>query len=248
MAEKRKARGMKVAAASVAMVVVGAGAAFAATIPGTDAGEVLHGTRQVDRIYGYGGADILYGYAGADSLYGGNEAGWGDRILGGSGGDRLLGQDGHDALYGERGNDELRAGYRDDLVSGGPGDDTLDGGPGADEIDAQDGQKDTIVIRYGEGDVVYYDRGIDVLESPASSQRAPSESTDLTTAEAADREVELSTQRPPRGLFEPSGEILVEHEGGKLLVSEGDLEAHLGHGDRILDPTGRAAAAEGGRD
>ncbi len=52
-------------------------------------------------------------------------------------------------------------------------------------------------------------------------------------------------QRPPRGLFEPSGEILVEHEGEKLLVSEGAFEAHLGHGDRILDPTGRAAAEEG---
>ena len=99
MAEKKKARGIKVVAASVAMVVAGSGAAFAATIPGTDAGEALHGTRQVNRIDGYGGAD---------SLYGGNEAGWGDRILGGSGGDRLLGQDGHDALYGERGNDKLR--------------------------------------------------------------------------------------------------------------------------------------------
>jgi hypothetical protein len=37
----------------------------------------------------------------------------------------------------------------------------------------------------------------------------------------------------------------VEHEGEKLLVSEGALEAHLAHGDRILDPTGRAAAEEG---
>jgi hypothetical protein len=244
MAEKKKVRGIKAVAASVAMVVVGSGAAFAATIPGTDAGEALHGTRQVDKIYGYGGADLLYGYAGADSFYGDNEAGWGDRILGGSGGDRLLGQDGHDALYGERGNDELRGGYRDDLLAGGPGEDVLDGGPGADEIDARDGHKDTIAIRYGEGDVVYYDKGLDVLEVPASSQEAASKSTGLTATEAADKEVELSTQRPPRGLFEPSGEILVEHEGEKLLVSEGALEVHLGHGDRILDPTGRAAAEE----
>ena len=59
MAEKKKARGIKVVAASVAMVVVGSGAAFAATIPGTDAGEALHGTRQVDKIYGYAGADLL---------------------------------------------------------------------------------------------------------------------------------------------------------------------------------------------
>ena len=52
-------------------------------------------------------------------------------------------------------------------------------------------------------------------------------------------------ERSPEGLFEPFGKVLVEHEGEKLLVSEGALEAHLGHGDRILDPTGRAAAEEG---
>jgi hypothetical protein len=248
MAEKKRARSIKVVAASIAMVVVGSGAAFAATIPGTDAGEVLHGTRQVDRIYGYGGADLVYGYAGADSLYGGNEAGWGDRIQGGPGGDRMLGQDGHDALYGERGNDELRGGYRDDLVSGGPGEDILDGGPGADEINAQDGQKDTISVRFGEGDVVYYDKGIDVLEAPVSSGEKAGKSTGLTAAKAAEEDIELSTQRPPRGLFEPSGEVLVEHEGEKLLVSEGTLEAHLEHGDQILDPTGRATATEEVRD
>jgi hypothetical protein len=64
MAEKKKARGIKVVATSVAMVAVGSGAAFAATIPGTDAGEALHGTRQVNRIYGYGGADSLWGQRG----------------------------------------------------------------------------------------------------------------------------------------------------------------------------------------
>jgi hypothetical protein len=37
MAEKKKARGIKLAAASLAMVVVGSGAALAATIPGTNA-------------------------------------------------------------------------------------------------------------------------------------------------------------------------------------------------------------------
>jgi hypothetical protein len=39
-------------------------------------------------------------------------------------------------------------------VAGGYGEDTLDGGPGADEINARDGPKDTIEIRFGEGDVV----------------------------------------------------------------------------------------------
>ncbi len=243
MAEKKKARGIKVVAASVAMVVVGSGAAFAATIPGTDAGEALNGTRQVDKIYGYGGADLLYGYAGADSLYGGNEAGWGDRILGGSGGDRLLGQDGHDALYGERGNDELRGGYRDDLLAGGPGEDVLDGGPGADEIDARDGQKDTIAIRYGEGDVVYYDKGIDVLEASTASGGAAGENAGLSVAEAIETgKVKVVAGDPPADLFGHTGKVLVEHDGEELLVDENEVKVHTAHGDEVLDPTGRSGA------
>ncbi len=243
MTEKKKARGIKVVAASVAMVVVGSGAAFAATIPGTDAGEALDGTRQVDKIYGYGGADLLYGYAGADSLYGGNEAGWGDRILGGSGGDRLLGQDGHDALYGERGNDELRGGYRDDLLAGGPGEDVLDGGLGADEIDARDGQKDTISIRFGEGDVVYYDKGLDVLEASTASQRASGENAGLTVAEAIESgRVKVVAENPPAGLFGHTGKVLMEHGSESLLVPEGEVGRHAGHGDEVLDPTGRSGA------
>jgi hypothetical protein len=82
------------------------------------------------------------------------------------------------------------------LVSGGPGNDTLDGGPGSDEINARDGEKDTIVIRFGEGDVVYYDKGLDVLKVPVEGRGI------------ADK-VELTTERPPEGLFEPSGKILV---------------------------------------
>jgi Ca2+-binding RTX toxin-like protein len=115
---------------------------------------VLDGTPRADTIYALGGADLVRGYDEKDFLYGGNEAGWGDKILGGSGGDRVLGQDGHDALYGEGGDDELRGGYREDLLAGGPGNDIPDGGPGADEINAYDGQKDTIAIRPGEGDAV----------------------------------------------------------------------------------------------
>jgi hypothetical protein len=67
MAEKKKARGIKLAAASLAMVVVGSGAALAATDPGTNAGEVLRGTDRADTIHGYGGADLIYGYGGGDT-------------------------------------------------------------------------------------------------------------------------------------------------------------------------------------
>ena len=232
-------KNIKTMAATMALAVaLSAGAASATTtaiIEGTNKGEVLNGTPRADTVYALGGADLVRGYAERNLLYGGNEAGWGDKILGGTFSDRIFGQDGHDALYGEAGNDEVRGGYRDDLVAGGSGNDTLDGGPGADEIDARDGEKDTIVIRSGEGDVVYYDRGIDVLAAPASSQGSAS----LTASEAGE-EAELLAGRPPEGLFEPHGKILVEHKGERVLVAERALESHLGHSDEIVDPTGRA--------
>jgi hypothetical protein len=53
-------------------------------------------------------------------------------------------------------------------LAGGLGEDVPDGGPGADEIDTRNRRKDTIAFRFGEGDVGYYDRGLDVLESPVS--------------------------------------------------------------------------------
>jgi Ca2+-binding RTX toxin-like protein len=197
---------------------------------------VLDGTPRADTIYALGGADLVRGYTERDILYGGNEAGWGDKIKGGTFDDQIFGQDGRDALYGEGGNDEVRGGYRDDIVAGGPGNDILDGGPGSDETDARDGQKDTIVICSGEGDVVYYDEGLDVLVAPAS----PQGTAGLSAAEA-DEKAELSAERPPQGLFEPHGKVLVEHEGEEVLVSEQALEGYLGHGDEIIDPTGRAA-------
>ena len=206
-----------------------AGAAFAAVKDGTNAGDALYGTPQADTIYGYGGADLIKGFGGKDVLYGGNEAGWGDKILGGTNDDRVYGQKGDDGLYGGSGDDSVRGGY---------GNDTLDGGPGADEINAQDGQKDTIVIRSGEYDTAYFDRGLDVLQDKMS----PQGSTGLTASEVG--KVELSTERPPEGLFEHTGKVLVEHRGEELLLAEKELEGHLGHGDEILDPTGRSGAEQ----
>ena len=228
-------------------VALSAGAASADLKRGTDRGEVLDGTPRPDTIYALGGADLVRGFAERDHLYGGNEAGWGDEVRGGTFGDWVFGQDGKDAVYGERGDDEVRGGFRADLVVGGSGEDVLDGGPGADEIDARDGQKDTVVIRFGEGDVVYYDRGLDVLVSPASSRETADEGAAVTASEAAKNGVELLAERPPKGLFEPSNKVLVEHDGEKLLVPELALEGHMGHGDEILDPTGRAEAEQGGR-
>jgi hypothetical protein len=221
-------------------VSVSAGAASAKTLDGTSNGDALYGTAYGDTIYGYGGADLAYGYGGTDLLYGGNETGRGDKLLGGASSDLVLGQKGDDALYGQGGADKVTGGYGHDLVVGGSGEDTLDGGPGSDEINARDGQKDTIIIRPGEYDTVYYDKGIDVLQEQAISEGAPDGSAELTTSGTG--KTELLAKRPPEGLFALTGKVLVEHGSEELLIPEGELKGHLGHGDEIIDPTGRAAA------
>ena len=92
------------------------------------------------------------------------------------------------------------------------------------------------MIRPGEGDVVYYDRNLDVLVLPVEGKG----STALSASEAGEK-AELKAERPPEGLFEPSSKILIEHEGERVFVSERALEGHLGHGDEMIDPTGRAS-------
>lgn len=210
MTEKKKAKGIKVAAASVAMVAVGSGAALAATIEGTAASDhitgspgpdTIRGLGSADALYGRGGLDALYGNSGPDGLYGGNERGWADKLVGGFGDDRVFGQGGDDGVYGNSGNDRVHGGYGGDLVVGGSGNDVLSGGPGGDEINARDGQKDTVVIRAGEHDTVYYDKGLDGFRISASSRATAGEGTELTAEEAA-KKADLHTERPPEGLFE----------------------------------------------
>jgi len=240
-------RTAKVMVATAVMVPLSATVALAATFYGTPYGDALYGTNYVDTIYGYGGADLIYGYGGADTLYGGNESGTGDKILGGYGDDRVYGEYGDDALYGDSGNDGVYGGYGDDLVQGGYGYDTLSGGPGADQINAQEGQKDTInVCGSGYGDVVYYDRGLDVLVGCVSAQGTASKESAAMSADEVVKagKVKLVAEKPPKGLFEHTGKVLVEHKGKELLVAEKDLKGHIGHGDHIIDPTGRSGAEE----
>ncbi|MDP9440105.1 MAG: hypothetical protein M3P49_15425 [Actinomycetota bacterium] len=236
-------RTAKVVVATALMVPLSATAALAATmIGGTPYGDALYGTPYADTIYGYGGADLIYGYGGNDSLYGGNESGFGDKILGGYGDDRVFGQNGDDALYGEGGNDRVDGGYGDDLVQGGYGYDTLSGGPGADRINAREGQKDTInVCGSGYGDVVYYDRGLDVLVGCPSAQGT--QTTALTAEEAIEAgKVKLVAAKPPKGVFEHTGKVLIEQDGKEKLVAEKELKKHVKDGAKIVDPTGRAGA------
>ena len=238
-------RTAKVMAATAVMVPLSATAALAATFYGTNYGDDLYGTNYADTIDGYGGADLIYGYGGADTLYGGNEAGWGDKILGGYGDDRVFGQNGNDALYGDSGNDRVDGGYGDDLVQGGYGYDTLSGGPGADQINAQEGQKDTINVCNAYGDTVYYDRGLDVLQGCVSAQGT---SAAMSAEEAIESgKVKLRAEKPPKGLFEHTGKVVVEHKGKEMVVAEKELKGHTKHGDHIIDPTGRSGAEEGQR-
>ena len=238
-------RTAKVTVAAALMVPLSATAALAATIHGTNYGDSLYGTNYADTIYGYGGADSAYGYGGADVLYGGNESGWGDKLVGGAANDRVYGQGGNDGLYGEAGNDAVYGGYGNDTVVGGYGNDVISGGgPEGDTVNARDGQRDTVLICNSGYDTIYYDRGLDVFQGCASAQgTAAKESASMTADEAIEAgKVKLIAENPPKGLFEHTGKVLVEHKGKKLLVAEKELKDHMGHGDHILDPMGRAGA------
>ena len=228
-------RTMLLMAATALALLVASGVALAATINcpnasggycyGTNVGDALYGTFKVDRMYGYGGADLMYGYGRGDYMYGGDESGWGDKMLGGRGADRMNGEGGDDALYGGNGNDTINGGGGDDLVQGDNGNDTLRTGTGVNRVNAQDGQRDWIICG-NPSDLVYYDRGLDVLEGCGGSGL-----------------VELP---PPDEVFEPKGKVLVSHKGDKeLCVPEGALKGHLKHGDEILNPQGCSNAEEG---
>lgn len=102
------------------------------------------------------------------------------------------------------------------------------------------------MIRANEGDVVYYDKGLDVLQVPVSAHGTAGQSTSMSAAETS-KGADLRTERPPEGLFEHTGEVLVEHKSEELLVPEKELKGHLEHGDEILDPTGCSSAEQGQR-
>jgi uncharacterized protein len=104
---------------------------LAATIVGTDAGEVLTGTPGADVIVALGGNDLVAGLGGDDVVCAGEGI---DGVVGGGGADTLLGQGGVDVLSGDAGNDVLAGGAGLDILSGGAGADTLLGGPGVDVL------------------------------------------------------------------------------------------------------------------
>jgi hypothetical protein len=185
----------------------------------------MYGTANVDRMYGRGGADLMYGYGSGDYMYGGDESGLGDALYGGNGADTMRGEGGDDALYGGNGDDTIGGGPGGDIVQGDYGNDTLNTGTGSDRVNARDGQKDFITCIDGANDVVYYDRGLDVVQGCGGSGL-----------------IELP---PPDGLFERKTKVLVSHKGGDLCLPQSAVKGHLKHGDEVLNPQGCFDPEEG---
>jgi len=104
----------------------------AATIVGSEEGDVLHGTPRPDVIWGGRGEDVIHGLGGNDVICGGRGE---DTIDGGRGNDRIFGGPRDDRLYGGHGDDQILGGGGDDFIHGGLGIDVLRGGRGDDTID-----------------------------------------------------------------------------------------------------------------
>ena len=102
-------------------------------------------------------------------------------------------------------------------------------GAGSDRVNAQDGQRDRIICTDA-SERVFYDAGLDVLEG------------------CGEEGVSVDPVRPPDGLFEDNGKVLIKHHKGKkkLCVPEAALKGHLRHGDQILDWSGCSAPKKQG--
>jgi hypothetical protein len=100
----------------------------AATIVGTDAGEVIVGTDGADVIVALGGDDTVRSRGGADVVCAGAGE---DRVHGGAGRDELEGGNADDILLGGKGQDRLRGNAGDDDLDGGLHRDTCFQGAGS---------------------------------------------------------------------------------------------------------------------
>jgi Ca2+-binding RTX toxin-like protein len=130
----------------------------------------LRGDAGNDFLFGENGSDTLHGGAGDDWLIGANWTGASaghDVIFGGAGNDVIAA--GNAALatstgdfFGDAGNDTIYGGAGNDALFGGAGSDYLWGAGGADtyRFEAADlvaGDFDTVLMGFGEGDVLSFD-------------------------------------------------------------------------------------------
>jgi hemolysin type calcium-binding protein len=103
---------LPLAAALVALLVLGPAGALAARITGTPRADRLVGTPRSDSIDGFAGNDVISGLGGNDSLRGGPGR---DRISGGAGNDSI-------AANGDAAADTISCGAGTDVVNADPGD------------------------------------------------------------------------------------------------------------------------------
>jgi Ca2+-binding RTX toxin-like protein len=127
---KRKA--VLITTTAIALLVVSAGVALAATI--TCEGGGCFGTPNDDKMFGSANADVMFADAGNDKAHG---------------------RDGNDVVFADAGNDTVYGSDGEDWLEGASGSDTLVGGSGNDVLDAETlesplGSPDT--IRAGAGD------------------------------------------------------------------------------------------------
>ncbi len=131
---------------------------------GNGGDDIAHGDSGDDTIYGESGSDMLYGDDGVDKLYGqdGN-----DNLYGGNGNDTLNGGNGNDILEGGADNDTLMGYIGNDkyvFVSEDSGSDTITDKYGEnhlalpetiteDTVRAYIGDKNSILIKYGNSDI-----------------------------------------------------------------------------------------------
>ena len=145
------------------------GTSAADTMYGSDLADFMFSKGGNDTMHGYGGSDRLQADKGSDNVYGddGDDAFlWGgayvgstnyypdtsdDYVHGGSGNDYLVGgyaQSGVDRIYGEGGNDTIDAAQRKNPD------------PAAFQV-----TKEIIDCGAGASDVVYFDKGLDVVSN-----------------------------------------------------------------------------------
>ncbi len=140
-------RAVLVLAAIALAMVVGSGAALAATIR-CDGGH-CSGTNRPDSIFGTDKRDAIFAKDG------------GDFVSGRGGADNLNGQAGDDEVLGGWGDDWVKGGRHDDVVAGGLGNDRITGGSGDNLILARDGMRDLIVCGDNSRNKIFYDPRLD---------------------------------------------------------------------------------------
>ena len=158
---------------ALAVLMVFAAVASAATINDDDIGHFLKGTNSVDTINGNGGNDNISGGGGGDTIkvlngnslaaLGFNSDGTcdskGGTITAGNGNNSLVGCDGADTISAGNGNNQVSAKGGNDIISLGKGANRVQAGPGSDTVTTAKSKKvNKIDCGSGGGDIANVDK------------------------------------------------------------------------------------------